>query len=249
MTREPIGNGLYVFCSDNHKFGTDAVLLADFARPRSATNICDLCAGCGIIPLLICRDVPDIPVTAVELQPNASALLQQAVSCNHLEGRVTPVCADLKTLDPRLHGRFDLVTVNPPYQKAGSGKMSGNDEVDIARFELACTLQDVANTAAKLLVSKGRLCMCYPPARLSEACCILSAAGLEPKRLRMVCKAPDAPPELLLLEAVKAARPGLRILPALFTGTNGNISEELQCIYAPFSKNLEPISKGGPDHG
>ena len=41
--------------SREHRFGTDAFLLAGFSRPRQGEKVCDLCSGCGIIPLLWLR--------------------------------------------------------------------------------------------------------------------------------------------------------------------------------------------------
>ena len=36
---------LRVCITKEHRFGTDAFLLADFARPRRGDKVCDLCAG------------------------------------------------------------------------------------------------------------------------------------------------------------------------------------------------------------
>ena len=42
--------------SKEHTFGTDALLLADFASPKRYDICCDFGTGCGIIPMLWCRD-------------------------------------------------------------------------------------------------------------------------------------------------------------------------------------------------
>ena len=34
LKREPLGNGFEIYVSDHHTFGTDAVLLADFASAK-----------------------------------------------------------------------------------------------------------------------------------------------------------------------------------------------------------------------
>ena len=44
------GHDIYV--SEDHRFGTDALLLAEFSVPSPKDNVCDLCSGCGIIPML-----------------------------------------------------------------------------------------------------------------------------------------------------------------------------------------------------
>ena len=35
-------------------FGTDSVLLSDFAKARPEDTVIDLCTGNGIIPILLC---------------------------------------------------------------------------------------------------------------------------------------------------------------------------------------------------
>ena len=45
-----ISKNIFVNVNDTHRFGTDAVLLADFAAPKSRDVACDMGTGCGIIP-------------------------------------------------------------------------------------------------------------------------------------------------------------------------------------------------------
>ncbi|MBR0354726.1 MAG: hypothetical protein IJK35_05100, partial [Oscillospiraceae bacterium] len=63
-------------------------------------------------------------------------------------------------------------------------------------------------------------------------CCALTAHGLEPKRLRLVCHRADSAPSLALLEARRGGRPGLRIEPMLvLTDLDGGESAEYKRIY------------------
>lgn len=90
----PLGGGITALVTAEHRFGSDAVLLADFARPKRRDIVCDLGTGCGILPLLWCRRDPPAHIDAVELQPEAAALAAEAVCLNHLEERITVHCAD-----------------------------------------------------------------------------------------------------------------------------------------------------------
>jgi len=40
-----------VYCSPEHRFGSDALLLARFCEPKRAQKAADLCSGCGIVAL------------------------------------------------------------------------------------------------------------------------------------------------------------------------------------------------------
>ena len=70
------------------------------------------------------------------------------------------------------------------------------------------------------------------PERLAELMCCMSAHGLEPKRMRMVCHTAGAAPNLLLVEGRRGAKPGMRIEPALILReADGSETEEIRRIY------------------
>ena len=48
---ENLGSGITAVISKEHGFGTDALLLADFAAVKESNRCCDMGSGCGIIPL------------------------------------------------------------------------------------------------------------------------------------------------------------------------------------------------------
>ena len=56
MERQPLGKGYYINVSKNHTFGTDAVLLSDFASSKKVKSHCDLGSGCGIISMLLIKN-------------------------------------------------------------------------------------------------------------------------------------------------------------------------------------------------
>ena len=74
--------------------------------------------------------------------------------------------------------------------------------------------------------------MVYKPERLAEALRVMSEKGLEPKRLRLVCSDVSKPPSLVLIEAKRGGKPGLKIEPSLFLNDqDGSESEEYRRIY------------------
>ena len=79
---EILDNGTHVLTAPRAAFGTDALLLGRFAQPRRAERALDLCSGCGIISLLWHDAGHRGFCTALELDPDASALCVQAVAEN-----------------------------------------------------------------------------------------------------------------------------------------------------------------------
>ena len=205
-----------VVVSPSHTFGTDALLLADFASPKKKDVICDLGTGCGIIPFLFFRDGCR-NILGVEIQQNACNQVHRSIELNGSSDSVKIVNADLRELkNPEYAGRFSLVTMNPPYKKAKAGIESEEEGEKIARHETMCTINDVARCSARLLKFGGRLCLCSRPERLFETMKALSEVNIEPKILRTVHKNVSSEPWLFLLEGRLGGKSGMRVLPPLF---------------------------------
>ena len=233
--KEYLGAGITAFVSNSHIFGTDAVLLADFAAPSKKARCCDLGSGCGIIPLLWCKRETG-KITAVEIQPLAVEQIKAAIEFNSLSERLEAVNADLRELKGKVpFGCYDVVTMNPPYKANGAGIESRSGADKIARHETMCSLSDVCAAAKKLLNFGGRLCMCIRPERLCELFCEMRAADIEPKRLRLVSKLPGKAPWLALVEGRRGGRSGMTVEPELFVyGDSGEYSDEMKKIYGDY---------------
>lgn len=230
---EPLGGGAVAYVTQAHGFGADAVLLAHFAAPKQGARSADLCSGCGIVPLLWCRDDPVCEADAFELLPEAAALARRSVEADGFPN-LRVFVQDLRALPDTFAGRYDLVACNPPYRPLGAGRRSTDAARETARGEMCCTLEDAVRAAARLLAGKGRFCVCMRPARLAELFGLLAAARLEPKRLRLVQQREDAPPWLALVEARKDARPGLEVGPVLLCEQGGAASAAWRELYKPF---------------
>ena len=236
---EPLSPSLSICVSRQHKFGTDAVLLSDFAQRCCGlsfpqTIACDLGTGCGIIPLLWYRHSANHPLKTwcVDIQPPAIAQLNATLARFPIPG-IQPVEADLKELEGRipLHS-CHLVTCNPPYKKQGAGILSEGEPAQTARHEIHCTIEDIAETARSLLREGGRFCLCQRPERLADVLEAMRKNRIEPKRLRFVQKNGSSPPWLFLAEGRLGGRPFLQIeAPLLMEDEPGKPSREIERIY------------------
>lgn len=227
-------NGLRILQkTSGFRFGMDAVLLAHFTRLRKGDHVADLGTGTGILPLLMSQDEPTASFFAFEWQADMADLARRNAALNGLGERIHLYDDDLRNAPLRL-GRESMhaVVCNPPYGKQGGGIQSSTDPQRLARHETECSLTALVQACAALLRNQGRLWMCFPAARALELMDALRSCKLEPKRLRMVCAKASKPPYLVLIEAVKNARPMLKWLPMLIVYTeNGQETEELRAIY------------------
>lgn len=228
---EKLTEKIFVCASSDHRFGTDAFLLADFSKYRQKDKVCDLGTGCGIIPLIMQKSRPPQITYAVDIQKSAIEQLKLGVERSETEN-IVPICADLKDLwDNAPLGQLDLVTCNPPYKALKAGFESEITAQRIARHEIMCNIDDVCKSAEKLLKFGGRLCICNRPERLSDVLFAMKNHSIEPKRLRFVSKNPYEAPWLFLVEGKKGSKPFMQVEKQLYIRSESGFSDELQKIY------------------
>lgn len=236
---ENIGSGVQVCVTEEHTFGTDSFLLAYFAAPRRKDIACDLCSGCGIVPLLWMRGEGG-PKTAhaVDIRPQAVEQIAISARISGLEGRLVPLQHDLRLPCAALRpGSFDLVSANPPYNAPATGLLSRSEAGRTARHETECSIGDLCAAAARLLRFGGRLCLCHIPERLPDVLEAMRRHRLEPKRLRFVQKRTDTAPWLFLVEGRLGGKPFLRVEPPLaLYRRRGGATAEMAQIYSAYGK-------------
>jgi tRNA1Val (adenine37-N6)-methyltransferase len=216
---------------EGYRFSMDAVLLATFVNLKRAEKIIDLGAGSGIVGLLLARRYPEARVTLVELQESLYGLAERNIRLNNLGKRVNAVHCDIRAMPEGLGG-FDLALSNPPFRKPLSGLLNVQRERAVARHEMEINLRGLVRAASGCLRSRGRLCMIYHPLRLHELTDELARAGLEPKRLRFVHGKASLEAKMVLLEAVRQGRAGLKVERPLFVyREEGGYTREMEDIY------------------
>ncbi|KJB87967.1 hypothetical protein AZ66_10145 [Paenibacillus sp. E194] len=218
--------------SEVFSFSMDAVLLARFASVPTRGRIMDLCTGNGVIPLLLSTRT-NAQIDGLEIQPRLADMASRSVRLNGLEERIRITEGDLKAFTPDAERPFyEMITVNPPYMPLTAGDVKENEHYALARSEVACTLEDVIRTSAKLLRTGGKLAMVHRPSRLTDIIALMRTYRLEPKRIRFVHPREDVEANMVLIEAARDGKPDVRLLPPLIVYNEGNeYREELMDIY------------------
>lgn len=218
---------------DGYRFSVDAVLLAHHAAASPAERYLDLGTGCGIIPLILAFRKPEATLTGIEIQKDLADLATANVTENRLTDRITILQRDMKQMTHRdTGGPVDMVVSNPPYRRMRSGRMNPNPQKAAARHEIHATLTQVVATAARMLDLSGRFALIYPAERLAELLSALRAATLEPKWLRTIHSRRETAAKLVLVEALKGGRSGMKIGPPLVIyGADGNYTPEVAAMF------------------
>ncbi len=232
---DKIGIGGFVMKQDAKflKFGTDAMLLSEFARIKKNDTVCDLGCGAGAISLLLAARYGNIKIHGVEIVEGAARLAEENAQLNNITDRMKIHNIDLKNVKEEFPaGSFDAVVSNPPFMKNGDGLRTDREELLIARMEICCTIDDVCEAAAFLLKFGGSFSLVHRPSRLSDIFSALEKQNLSPKRMRLVQDTTSAEPSLVLIEARKGGGSGISLLPTLvLKNPDGTESEETKTIY------------------
>ncbi len=218
---------------DRFCFGMDAVLLSGFASAQKGDKVLDMGTGTGIIPILMEAKTEAEHLTGLEIQPESADMALRSVQLNGLEDKISIVTGDIKeakNLFPK--ASFQVITSNPPYMIGQHGLVNPHSEKAIARHEVLCTLEDVIENAAALLVPGGHFYMVHRPFRLAEIMTTLVKYRLEPKRMQLVYPYIDKEPNMVLIEAARGGKSRLQVeKPLIVYEKPGVYTPEIYDVY------------------
>jgi len=218
---------------NGYRFSVDALLLYSFVSTRHVEKIVDLGTGSGVIGLLLARKYPEAEVSLVELQKSLSGLAEKNIALNGFEGRVRVIPADIRDIAGILPAMScDVAVSNPPFRTHTSGRISLEEEKAVARHEIKIKLPDLAEAVSHLLRARGRFFMIFHPERIVELIDTLRQNRLEPKRIRFVHNDIASTSKIVLVEAVKEGRAGIKIERPLFLYNSPGVhSDEVIKMY------------------
>lgn len=218
---------------DAFRFGIDAVLLSDFARVKRNFRVIDLCTGTGIVPFLILGKYNPEEIVGIEIQDEMTEMSNRSVELNKAQDKIKFINRDLKDIEYlKKLGKFDVLTVNPPYKLNNAGIVNDSDKLAIARHEILCNLEDVIKAARTLLKDNGRIYMVHRPERLIDIITLMRKYKIEPKRIRMVHPNKNKAPNIILIEGQRDGGQFLKWEPSLYVyDDSGNYSDEINKIY------------------
>ena len=185
------------------RFTEDPVRLVHFLHGKTNERAVDLGTGNGVIPLYanalygcsfigIDRDEAQLQLARLSAERNG-----QDISFFEMDVSEAP-----KALG---HGRYDLVTMNPPYFSLATA----GEDPQRARQRHGDRLDDFLAAAFLLLNNSGRLCLCYRAEGLVDLFTLLRKNRLEPKRMELIAHGGRA--KVALVEAKKLAKPGMDV--------------------------------------
>lgn len=222
---------------DMFSYSLDAILLAHFAgvKGKGAGLTVDLGAGTGAVGLFYSPKVIG-KIKLVEIQPELAEMAQRSIEMNGLQKRVSVLLSDMKDIFNDIQpGSVETVLSNPPYFPLNDMTKTNHDtHYELARHELTIDLPGLAQVANKLLKNNGKFYMVHRPDRLTDVFSAFEQRKLRIKRMQFVYGKSDREANMVLVEAIKAGRPGgVRIMPPIiaYTPENNYTSQVEDILY------------------
>jgi len=211
------------------RFSVDAAALASFIGKWSATQVVEIGGGCGIISLLLLLKGDIHRVTVYEIQPFYARLCEINARANRLGDRLKVVCGDY--LDPgQAHPPVDLIFANPPFFNPASGRISPNQEIALAKWEIRLDFDSLLNVARDRLAAGGQLIMILPKFREEEYRAKFARFKFSVGRYRSIKPFFDRKAERFLVQLSVAPVSEERMSPLILFSEAGIYSEEMMSI-------------------
>ena len=156
-----------------YRFALDAVLLAHFLRCNESDDVLEVGCGAGVIAVLLSHLRKFHKLTCVEIQPELADLARYNLIENSV-ARSEVLNSDIRKIDGM---QVDLLYSNPPYRKAGAGRLNPQQQKAIARHEICMTLEDLFAAAQRLLNPEGRLTTILPEFREQDYSVLAASRG------------------------------------------------------------------------
>lgn len=212
-------------------FSLDSVLLPNFVTINKKTNnILDI--GCGNAPIpLILSTKTKAHITGIEIQKKVYDLAIETIKINNKQNQIEIINDDINNYYKKIEtDQYDIITCNPPFFKyKETSNLNKNDYKTIARHELKLNLSELFSISKKLLKNNGVVAIVHRPERLVEILEEMKKNNIEPKKLQFVYPKKNMAANIMLIEGSKNGKPGLKILPPIYTHLdNGEYTEDVK---------------------
>lgn len=217
--------------NDMFNFSLDSVLLPNFVTlNKNIKQILDI--GCGNAPIpLILSTKTNASIVGVEIQKEVYEMACKSIKINSKQNQIKIINDDINNFYKiEETDKYDVITCNPPFFKyIESSNVNKSDYKTIARHEIKLNLSQLFTISKKLLKNNGVIALVHRPERFVEIIEEMKKNNIEPKKVQFVYPKKNAEANIMLIEGSKNGKPGLKILPPIYSHEdNGEYTKEIQ---------------------
>ena len=223
-----------------YRFNSDSVILANLAEIKAGEKVYDLGCGAGVMSLLVAAK-KGAKVVGVELQDTLADMAKRSVRANLYEEKVEILKGDIRHAKETLPaGDADVILLNPPYYKEGSGEVCHDEMQAIARHEITVTINDELAAISHLLKKEGKAYVIFPTSREREYLKEVTAHGLTIKEKVYLTSSMDKAPESFITLLAKSEEKSIDkesdeieipVRTLVTKDPKGNMSKEVAALY------------------
>lgn len=224
--------------NDKFKFGTDAVILSNFAKIKKSDIVADLCSGSGAVGYLSYLMYNQKKTYFVDFDSEMTELSELTAKENGVSEKFEHINSNIDELNNNIikNHSIDYITVNPPYFKENTGKTNSKSDIKNARHSYEFSLDVLFQKSYSMLKDGGKIAIVHRSEYLNDILFCMRKHNIEPKRLRFVHSYVFENAKLVLIEGVKNAKVGLIVLSPLILYKEKNVlSDEFDEISSFYS--------------
>ena len=219
--------------TSGYRYNRDSFMLADFFDPSGVNSLLDAGAGVGVVSILIGKAHPSMKITTLEINPRVAATAHANARENALSRYHVIVGDVMDSANLFDKHKFDAVVSNPPYRKAGTGRLSADPVKAVARHELRMTLDGLVKISSVILREGGSLTLTMIWERRDEYLAALDRYGFHEKRFRKARSFDNSASLWFLSEArFNVKTETVEIAPLTLKSADGGDSPEFMRIMA-----------------
>ncbi|MDE6475680.1 MAG: methyltransferase domain-containing protein [Erysipelotrichaceae bacterium] len=190
------------------RMNTDTASLGHFMHVQEDEVVLDIGTNNGALLLYANQYHPKFLI-GVDIQPEACELARKNMGYHHIQN-VKIIEGDIKQINLE---KVDVIVCNPPYFKAFDlQRVNKKETIRIARHEVYLTLEELIFCVHNLLKEGGRFYLVHRSDRIMDIMHILREHQLEIKRLQFTYDEYKEEARGVLIEAVKGANSGCKVL-------------------------------------
>ncbi len=219
--------------SEWFNFSLDSVLVAHFVNISKSKIILDFCTGNAPIPMMLYNKT-DAKIIGIELQKEICDLALKSININKMNDRISIINKDIRTLNKVFENEsIDTIICNPPFFKyKADSRINANEIKTIARHEIYMNLEDIFIQARTLLKNGGNIAIVHRTERLADIITYMRKNCIEPKKLRFVFPKEKTQSNIVLIEGIKNANSGIKVLPPLYAhNIDGSYTLEVKKMF------------------
>ena len=202
---------------EKYCFTSDSAILSNFISTKKSDLCLEIGCGNGVISILVAYKCCPKKIVCFEIQNDAAQLAQKNVKLNNLCEKIEIINSPIQDYRKFFNGEsFDIVFSNPPYMKVDKNSLVNlNCSKAFSRHEIFLTLSEFVSCSSKLLKFGGKFFFVHRADRLAEIFSALKENNFAPKKLLFVSPSQNKSPNIVLIEAVKGGKSGLKVFPTL----------------------------------